>query len=111
MGGGCEVAADFNPRSPCGERRIDVMFFDEFIPISTHAPRAGSDISKLTCVTIRNISTHAPRAGSDSPHEYGYPLYKISTHAPRAGSDVPLRYKFIKNKHISTHAPRAGSDV
>ena len=34
---------DFNPRSPCGERRDAVIGAKNGIPISIHAPRAGSD--------------------------------------------------------------------
>ncbi len=42
-GWNCAVEADFNPRSPCGERRTTGE--EAVIPmlISIHAPRAGSD--------------------------------------------------------------------
>ena len=59
--------ADFNPRSPCGERlTIKVTSFD-YLSISIHAPRVGSD----TGFFLGNkyaicISIHAPRVGSDS---------------------------------------------
>ena len=36
-------AADFNPRSPHGERRRGSAFRQKQQPISTHAPRTGSD--------------------------------------------------------------------
>ncbi len=80
---------DFNPRSPHGERhrglcqRWTALRFQPTLPargatalapvssssgcISTHAPRTGSDASRLFCSTLRcNISTHAPRTGSDA---------------------------------------------
>ena len=34
----------FNPRSPCGERRIARTAMSISVVISIHAPRAGSDI-------------------------------------------------------------------
>ena len=82
--------------------------------------------------TIRPISTHAPRAGSDPKGSYTVSPGLISTHAPRAGSDLRLQKPSARDSHfnprspcgerqfaaclldtvlyISTHAPRAGSD-
>ena len=37
---------NFNPRSPCGERHIDILDAFEYSWISIHAPRAGSDAKK-----------------------------------------------------------------
>ena len=55
----------FNPRSPCGERLLgDADQLDEVL-ISTHAPRAGSDVRYAGGDLAGRISTHAPRAGSD----------------------------------------------
>ena len=58
--------ADFNPRSPCGERRAVSAVYSDSCTISTHAPRVGSDADVLQ-KKRRNplISTHAPRVGSD----------------------------------------------
>ena len=67
--------ADFNPRSPCGERRIWLAPKADCISISTHAPRAGSDIIVITqCICPLLISTHAPRAGSDAAN----PLHSMT---------------------------------
>ena len=55
--------------------------------ISTHAPRAGSDLALLLVGGLDLISTHAPRAGSDGPTVEEICWICISTHAPRAGSD------------------------
>ena len=57
---------DFNPRSPCGERRDPSE--PDGLPsfISTHAPHAGSDQQAAAQVAHAVvISTHAPHAGSD----------------------------------------------
>ena len=92
----------FNPRSPCGER---LSFSGNSLytcPISTHAPRAGSDLAWLQRWTVlQGISTHAPRAGSDDYNTGGTGGNMISTHAPRAGSDwtalTPLILKYNFN--------------
>ena len=124
--------ANFNPRSPCGERRCDRLsncfsaIFQSTLPvrgatglnacglhsrwISIHAPRAGSDGLNACGLHSRWISIHAPRAGSDADFANTTPFLYISIHAPRAGSDIAaLR---INSRYvISIHAPRAGSDL
>ena len=58
---------DFYPRSPRGERRLLQGLLLGFCIISIHAPREGSDDTRLTAVQrISGISIHAPREGSDS---------------------------------------------
>ena len=42
----------FNPRSPCGERLTSPTDGGYLVPISIHAPRAGSDISMGSTFTI-----------------------------------------------------------
>ena len=61
---------DFNPRSPCGERRL---FSCLPLPpvISIHAPHAGSDDDDGTEYKEVIISIHAPHAGSDEPDAFG----------------------------------------
>ena len=39
---------DFNPHSPCGERRVSITFTMQDTGISIHTPHAGSD-SSMTC--------------------------------------------------------------
>ena len=55
---------DFNPRSPCGERR-SWSFQAPMLRISIHAPRVGSDIPGAASAVPCRISIHAPRVGSD----------------------------------------------
>ena len=107
------LVSDFNPRSPHGERQLGMRHIRRLNPISTHAPRTGSDGlrqgwnrakilyfnprsphgERRTAILRRRnslaISTHAPRTGSDlSALPYRSGLRKISTHAPRTGSDA-----------------------
>ena len=123
---------NFNPRSPCGERRRR-GHLPRRRGISIHAPLAGSDVN-WSCLGLRrtfqstlplrgatseavagatvreDISIHAPLAGSDGRHARELRWRDISIHAPLAGSDIstaaPTRWPAI-----SIHAPLAGSDV
>ena len=101
---------NFNPRSPCGERRHSHRAQQDQKGISIHAPRAGSDCHYQDHRRRKNISIHAPRAGSDY-YEVTYNGDKnISIHAPRAGSDPQGAQGAKGDTGISIHAPRAGSD-
>ena len=124
---------DFNPRSPHGERRSSVLpFFSPLLfqptlpargattrltrarwhgPISTHAPRTGSDQARYPYQRQGQISTHAPRTGSDNLTAPADDSASISTHAPRTGSDIQLAQTLLSTFQISTHAPRTGSDA
>ena len=124
---------DFNPRSPCGERRNTILhgltstLFQSTLPVWGATEIVGS----LFCCQI--ISIHAPRVGSDC--EAAGLLQKetvISIHAPRVGSDAsdlllglcgdnfnprsPCGERPINRAtgqcliDISIHAPRVGSD-
>ena len=60
-------AANFNPRSPCGERLSHNTDVDLTKIISIHAPRVGSDRTCRRPWRPAAISIHAPRVGSDPP--------------------------------------------
>ena len=103
---------DFNPRSPCGERLKRSIPDMDFITISIHAPRVGSDRFPILLRAIRpTISIHAPRVGSDL---CACPKY---THQYRFQSTLPVwgatarqeAYRLMQD--ISIHAPRVGSDA
>ena len=125
---------NFNPRSPHGERLLQL--FDAFrnLRISIHAPRTGSDARYVwrSCAG-RSISIHAPRTGSDvgklllervalhfnprSPHgerRHGLPKRRIGRRNFNPRSPHGERHYIIhtlKTKYdISIHAPRTGSD-
>ena len=82
------VVADFNPRSPHGERRR------RFPSLRTR----------------RGISTHAHRTGSDGcPALIGQFFLEFQPTLPARGATVSSRGCAVKFA-ISTHAPRTGSD-
>ena len=84
----CGILGNFNPRSPHGERRRNRVFLYKTQLFQPTLPARGA-----TRVCIRNhrelpISTHAPRTGSDVYGQVFYQHILISTHAPRTGSDA-----------------------
>ena len=81
------VRANFNPRSPHGERHAACAKNGITRTISIHAPRTGSDIHWQGMDYALAISIHAPRTGSDRVDRNASDAEIISIHAPRTGSD------------------------
>ena len=133
QGGGRRARRDFNPRSPCGERRDWLTPEEHERQFQSTLPLRGATRPNRRPAIPWPISIHAPLAGSDrddvrARHELG-----ISIHAPLAGSDgrlsgglggttifqstLPLRgatcctRMVAAEKMISIHAPLAGSDI
>ena len=110
--GASSTGLDFNPRSPCGERRVSkaaIFSMANFNPRSPCGERHHKDshpnyrpefqstlpvwgaTSLLShCLMADSISIHAPRVGSDLYPVYKEVGYDISIHAPRVGSDLPV---------------------
>ena len=82
------IVCDFNPRAPCGARRLRVYHDFPVVQISIHAPLAGRDALR------RNTS--------------GRPAY-FNPRAP-CGARLSRGEKPIENTGISIHAPLAGRD-
>ena len=78
--------------------------------ISIHAPRRGSDTSRIRAAPGAFISIHAPRRGSDRQRRASDNKRRISIHAPRMGSDHEVNAHHV-HPSISIHAPRMGSDM
>ena len=72
LGDDLRVHADFNPRSPCGERRGNQREDPTRLPFQSTLPVRGATVSILLCGDHAAISIHAPRAGSDCCHGGGY---------------------------------------
>ena len=128
------LLGDFNPRAPCGARRLRAGRCNLRQLISTHAPLAGRDVSYGGNIAIPtgDFNPRAP-CGARQHQQSGRQLRQlISTHAPLAGRDSSFsggndntnyfnprapcgarRATAAKTKHgvgISTHAPLAGRD-
>ena len=80
-------------------------------PISTHAPRTGSDCKRSAPSTsTQKFQPTLPARGATRGKSHFFRIFCISTHAPRTGSDRNAQRNNVP-ACISTHAPRTGSDV
>ena len=103
-------AADFNPRSPRGERRPRFYHPLRAHQISIHAPREGSDLVRVGCRGGDIISIHAPREGSDGLQAGSIGQSRnFNPRSPRGERHIDLNLR-CDDLHISIHAPREGSD-
>ena len=124
---------DFNPRSPDGERQVATSKFGQFLRISIHAPRMGSDLFQhalpdaghdfnprspdgerlrdtLQHRLLAPISIHAPRMGSDPVAGQGHARHTaFQSTLPGWGATMTSLLGYIQQL-ISIHAPRMGSD-
>ena len=97
---------DFNPRAPCGARRMAQETKARPGLISTHAPLAGRDcLRQRRTLVLVLISTHAPLAGRDSCANYSYASIYISTHAPLAGRDPVICSSCRRASYFNPRAP------
>ena len=129
----CQQRKNFNPRSPCGERRCFALRCAVCVCISIHAPRVGSDSQTNTAAArCRDFNPRSPcgerqTVNTDSYEDIVFqstlPVWgaticfacccvpiNISIHAPRVGSDLFGLERYNASKAISIHAPRVGSD-
>ena len=60
-------ALDFNPRSPCGERRRDIRQGRHSSGFQSTLPVWGATMMLYKMMPDGAISIHAPRVGSDQP--------------------------------------------
>ena len=105
------ISANFNPRSPCGERRVDMGNSVMFYGISIHAPRVGSDcFFKCSKSSTGRFQSTLPVWGATSVAFFRnlWVLY-FNPRSPcgeRPDFDGMTKAQLL----ISIHAPRVGSD-
>ena len=106
------IIGDFNPRSPCGERRGGGGGLLHPGAISTHAPRAGSDME-----LYRNINGHVRFQPTLPVRGATWGLLQLYQVVDEFQPTLPVRGATGDGRgrrgggEISTHAPRAGSDA
>ena len=105
--------SNFNPLSPCGERRRGRSDYIRFERISIHSPHAGRDFNLCALIyRTGQISIHSPHAGRDLMM-MGILSFKIVSFQ----STLPMRGETISNDrinkeiYISIHSPHAGRDL
>ena len=124
--------ADFNPRSPCGERLLNPIFFVTAEGISTHAPHAGSDVPfRCSYHWYLLFQPTLPMRGATGLMRHLRACREFQPTLPMRGATpccrscprwrqfqptLPMRGATVTDieaalaNTISTHAPHAGSD-
>ena len=100
---------DFNPRSPCGERRGWITPWTTCRPFQSTLPVRGATSSTTRTMQSLIFQSTLPVRGATKTRDQSRRRLRISIHAPRAGSDFQFT-NYVLYKIISIHAPRAGSD-
>ena len=103
--------ANFNPRSPDGERRSDHCRCHYRPEISIHAPRMGSDYAPLICFNVCSIfQSTLPGWGATFQTTVKIPLlHYFNPRSPDGERRMMIR-EGSRRRLISIHAPRMGSD-
>ena len=123
---------DFNPRSPHGERRTQVMTtsssltFQSTLPargatmkqerasriclFQSTLPARGATVSSNSIIKTKTFQSTLPARGATKRVDVADVPNQISIHAPRTGSDNGRVLEADALTIISIHAPRTGSD-
>ena len=101
----------FNPRSPCGERRLYVVCWKRSTIFQSTLPVWGATPNQFLATLGTEISIHAPRVGSDGI--YTQPRLPDIHFNPRSPCGERLNHSLTMRAYarISIHAPRVGSDI
>ena len=103
---------DFNPHSPCGERRRVGSLVLCALEISIHTPHAGSDCiwAVVNAQTIAFQST-LPMRGATYERSDELLHFVISIHTPHAGSDREIAIELAKYMIFQSTLPMRGATV
>ena len=102
----CDRKVDFNPRAPCGARRLPRLRL-ALAPINFNprAPCGARHAAAWTRSGLRRISIHVPLAGHDTRQRIRPGFGAISIHVPLAGHD-PKNEDLIQTKlNFNPRAP------
>ena len=78
----------FNPRAPCGARRLYAESRDTVSKFQSTRPVWGATLPQDGCGCPQAVSIHAPRVGRDRACVPGSLCRQVSIHAPRVGRDL-----------------------
>ena len=101
--------SNFNPRPPCGGRRLPASLQAPPLRFQSTAPVWGPTMAKIADCTCDDISIHGPRVGADFQYLKGIKDPGISIHGPRVGADDEMILA-VSLTLISIHGPRVGAD-
>ena len=96
----------FNPRSPCGERRIDLMIFISASKFQSTLPVRGATSPAFRKMAISTkFQSTLPVRGATIWLNHVIRLDMISIHAPRAGSDDSRFSSFSVSSNFNPRSP------
>ena len=101
----------FNPRSPDGERPVPRTLPPRCIHFNPRSPDGERLLRNHLYITSRVFQSTLPGWGATHGRFHGRAVFAISIHAPRMGSDPPTGCDSRYTQTISIHAPRMGSDL
>ena len=101
----------FNPRTPCGVRRIDAKYMQFLINISIHAPHAGCDRAWLPQQRLtRHFNPRTPcGVRLIKPFSTSCSIRYFNPRTP-CGVRRFENVQILQSQPISIHAPHAGCD-
>ena len=101
---------NFNPLSPCGERRGSFRRYLIIKQISTHSPRVGRDVSPgKQSSSYKQFQPTLPVWG-ETPLNLKYINCIIFQPTLPVWGETYYSIRFFKDFVISTHSPRVGRD-
>ena len=102
---------DFNPHSPCGERRLAVAGHRTPVRISIHTPLAGSDRRSCRWPSMPGyFNPHSPCGERRSMMMTSSSRLRFQSTLPLRGA-TPQSLQSVARFLISIHTPLAGSDA
>ena len=94
---------NFNPRTPCGVRRMRLIDADELKKFQSTHPVRGATSAIQNSADIEAISIHAPRAGCDNKAYEAFKQFVFqSTHPVRGATQAghgPRRFLIFQSTH------------
>ena len=106
----CSLRGDFNPLSPCGERRKSINILPAVTLFQPTLPVWGETSSGDNTITTNfKFQPTLPVWGETTWFYRSREDLTISTHSPRVGRDT-MKKKTSIMLTISTHSPRVGRD-
>ena len=100
------VYIHFNPRSPWGERPAGLFSTTGWKTISIHAPRGGSDPSRMGIMPeAYTFQSTLPVGGATDGFLSKRQEFFISIHAPRGGSDCERYSSCVRLSNFNPRSP------
>ena len=88
-----DIPGCFNPRAPCGARRISISAPSDVPVFQSTRPMRGATLPHVLLAPCSSVSIHAPHAGRDGNWSHDFPLL------PRIYGHSPPQIRF--SRHLS----------